>query len=219
MDFLPYTLNIDVPNQTEFYELYQKIYLKTIKHFDVVVGQEVQVKNAFYYTHDESRQNIRKEHEAALIEYDSIDAYELMGDLIEAGDQAAIDYLIELLMIQNPIDEVNFDDDNEKLQTAKRTYYYDESDESKFEKKEINGETIYSLPTMFVTIEAEKQKQSAKLTSADYDVHLLNSVLKVYFDAGESKLDAKYEKDLDKILNELTSHPFFGIENLRLCIL
>ena len=41
--FHPYTLNIDVPNQTEFYELYQKIYLKTIKHFDVVVGQEIQV--------------------------------------------------------------------------------------------------------------------------------------------------------------------------------
>jgi outer membrane protein OmpA-like peptidoglycan-associated protein len=210
--FLPYTLNIDVPNQTEFYELYQKIYLKTIKHFDVVVGQEVQVKNAFYYTHDESRQSIRKEHEAALIENDSIDAYELMGDLIEAGDQAAIDYLIELLMIENPIDEVNFDDDNEKLQTAKRTYYYDESDESKFEKKEVGGETIYSLPTMFVTIEAEKQKQSAKLTSADYNVHLLNSVLKVYFAAGESELETKYEEDLDQILKELKSHPFFGIE-------
>jgi len=72
--FLPYTLNIDVPNQTEFYELYQKIYLKTIKQFDVVVGQEVQVKNAFYYTQDESKESIRKEHEAALIEYDSIDA-------------------------------------------------------------------------------------------------------------------------------------------------
>jgi len=210
--FLPYTLNIDVPNQTEFYELYQKIYLKTIKHFDVVVGQEVQVKNAFYYTHDESRQSIRKEHEAALIQYDSIDAYELMGDLIEAGDQAAIDYLIELLMIDNPIDEVNFEDDNEKLQSAKRTYYYDESDESKFERKEVDGETIYSLPTMFVTIEAERQKQSAKLTSADYNVHLLNKVLKVYFDAGESALDMKYENDLDQILKELKSHPYFGVE-------
>ena len=85
--FHPYTLNIDVPNQTEFYELYQKIYLKTIKHFDVVVGQEIQVKNAFYYTHDESRASIRKEHEAALIEYDSIDAYELMGDLIALAFQ------------------------------------------------------------------------------------------------------------------------------------
>lgn len=210
--FLPYTLNIDVPNQTEFYELYQKIYLKTIKHFDVVVGQEVHVKNAFYYTHDESKESIRMEHEAALIEYDSIDAYELMGDLIEAGDQGAIDYLIELLMIENPIDEVDFDDGNAKLQTAKRTYYYDESDESKFEKKEVGGETIYSLPTMFVTIEAEKQKQGAKLTSADYNVHLLSEVLKVYFAAGESAFDKKYEKDLDVILNHLNEHPNLGVE-------
>jgi outer membrane protein OmpA-like peptidoglycan-associated protein len=210
--FLPYTLNIDVPNQTEFYELYQKIFLKTIKHFDVVVGQEVQVKNAFYYTQDESRASIRREHEAALIEYDSIDAYELMGDLIEAGDQGAIDYLIELLMIKNPIDEVDFDDSNEKLQSAKRIYYYDESDEDKFEKKEVGGETIYSLPTMFVTIEAQQQRQNAKLTSADYNVHVLNRILKVYFEAGESALEQKYESDLDKILNELENHPNFGVE-------
>jgi outer membrane protein OmpA-like peptidoglycan-associated protein len=210
--FLPYTLNIDVPNQTEFYELYQKIYLKTIKHFDVVVGQEVQVKNAFYYTQDESRASIRREHEAALIEHDSIDAYELMGDLMEAADQGAIDYLIELLMIENPIDEVDFDDSNEKVQSAKRIYYYDESDESKFEKKEVGGETIYSLPTMFVTIEAQQQRQNAKLTSADYNVHVLNKVLKVYFEAGESALEKKYESDLDKILKELEEHPNFGVE-------
>ena len=210
--FLPYTLNIDVPNQTEFYELYQKIFLKTIKHFDVVVGQEVQVKNAFYYTHEEGVQNLRKEHEAALIEHDSIDVYELMGDLMEAGDQEAMDYLIELLLVENPIDEVDFDDNNEKLQSAKRTYYYDESDESKFEKKEVNGETIFSLPTMFVTIEAKEQKQNAKISSTDYDTHILNKNLKVYFKAGKSKLDAKYEKDLDIILQHLQDNPKFGVE-------
>lgn len=210
--FLPYTLNIDVPNQTEFYELYQKIYLKTIRHFDVIVGQEVQVKNAFYYTQEESRNSIRREHEAALIEYDSIDAYELMGDLIDAGDQAAIDYLLQLLMIKNPIDEINFDDNNEKLQSARRIYYYDESDESKFEKKGVNGDTIYSLPTMYVTIEAKEQKQNAKLTSSDYNMQMLGKVLKVYFNAGESTLDKKYEKDLDRILQELNSQSNFGVE-------
>ncbi len=210
--FLPYTLNIDVPNQTEFYELYQKIFLKTIKHFDVIVGQEVQVKNAFYYTQEESVESLRKEHEAALIEYDSIDVYELMGDLIEAGDQEAIDYLVGLLMIKNPIDEVNFSDDNEKLQSAKRIYYYDESDESKFEKKEVEGEVIYSLPTMFVTIEAQEQKQNAKLSSTDYDTQILSKVLNVYFSAGDSDLDKKYEKDLDLILNDLKEHPDFGVQ-------
>jgi hypothetical protein len=38
--FLPYTLNINVPNQTYFYELYQMVSLKTIKQFDVVVGRK-----------------------------------------------------------------------------------------------------------------------------------------------------------------------------------
>jgi outer membrane protein OmpA-like peptidoglycan-associated protein len=210
--FLPYTLNIDVPNQNEFYELYQKIYLKTIKHFDVIVGQEVQVKNAFYYSNEESVERMRQEHEATLIELDSIDAFELMGDLIEAGDQEAIDYLVELLMIKNPIEAVDFSDNNEKLQSARRIYYYDESDESKFEKKKIDGDTIYSLPTMYVTIEARLQKQNAKLSTADYDTHILENVLKVYFPAGVSELDKKYMEDLDRILKNLNDHPDFGVE-------
>ena len=210
--FLPYTVNIDVPNQTEFYELYQKIYLKTIKHFDVIVGQEVEVKNAFYKTHEESVETLRKKHEATLIEHDSIDAYGLMGDLIEAGDQAAIDYLIEVLLVKNPIDEVDFEDQNENLQSAKRVYYYDESDESKFEKKKVGGEIIFSLPTMFVTKEAKEQKESAKNSSSEYDKQLFTRVLNIYFNAGESKLDNKYEADLDLILAELKKYQGIGIE-------
>ncbi|MCK5700578.1 MAG: OmpA family protein, partial [Cyclobacteriaceae bacterium] len=209
--FLPYTLNIDVPNQTEFYELYQKIFLKTIKHFDVIVGQEVQIKNVFYNTHDESVESKRKEYEAGLIEYDSIDVYELMGSLIEAGDQTAIDYLYELMMVKTPIDKIDFNDNNENIQSAKRVYYYDESDESKFEKRKVGGEIIYSLPTMFVTKEAIEQKQAAQ-KSTTYNDELLTNVLKIYFNAGKSEFAKKYEKDLDLILSNLKKHADLGIE-------
>lgn len=210
--FLPYTLNIDVPNQTEFHELYQKIYLKTIRHFDVIVGQEVLVKNIFYKTHDESEETLRKRHEAALIEHDSVDVYGLMEDLIAAGDQVAIDYLIELVMLKNPIDEVNFEDQNENMQSAKRVYYYDESDESKFEQKKVGSEIIFSLPTMYVTKEAIEQKNLAKSSQTEYDKQLLTKVLNVYFNAGKSELDKKYEEDLNLILNELKKYPGIGIE-------
>ncbi len=210
--FLPYTLNIDVPNQTEFHELYQKIYLKTIRHFDVIVGQEVLVKNIFYKTHDESEETLRKRHEAALIEHDSVDVYGLMEDLIAAGDQVAIDYLIELVMLKNPIDEVNFEDQNENMQSAKRVYYYDESDESKFEQKKVGNEIIFSLPTMYVTKEAIEQKNLAKSSQTEYDKQLLTKVLNVYFNAGKSELDKKYEEDLNLILNELKKYPDIGIE-------
>lgn len=210
--FLAYTLNIDVPNQTEFHELYQKIYLKTIKHFDVVVGQEVHVSNAFYNTQKESMENQRIIHEASLIELDSIDAYGLMSDLIEAGDQAGIDYLLELIMVKNPIDKLDFDESNENFQFAKRVYYYDESDESKFEKKKIGDKIIYSLPTMYVTQEAREQKQNTKKSLTGNLEQVAIRELKIYFNAGKSELDKKYVKDLDIILNELKNYQDMGIE-------
>ncbi len=210
--FLPYTLNIEVPNQTEFYELYQKINLKTIKHFDVIVGQEVEIKNAFYKTREENVQDVRKEYEAALITHDSIDVYELMGDLIEAADQAGIDYIVELMMLENLIDDVDFNDSNEKIQTAKRIYYYDESDENKFDKQNVGDMIIYSLPTMFVSKEAKEQKNMTEKTSTNYNKHLLNKGLKIYFNAGVSNLNNKYEKDLDLIMKNIMQYPDLGIE-------
>lgn len=208
--FLPYTLNIDVPDQKEFYELYQKIFLKTIKHFDVVVGQEVEINNAFYNTQAEGVVSLRKEHEATLINSDSIDVYELMGQLMEAGDQSGMDYLVELIMIKNPIDSVDFA--NSQTQSARRVYYYDESDESKFEKKQVNGNVIYSLPTMCVTKEAEAQKLSIAQPNNQTITHISNEALKIYFTAGKSDLDSKYESNLKIILDDLTKNANWGIE-------
>ena len=211
--FLPYTLNVDIPNQSYFYELYQKILLKTIKHFDIVVGQEVEVKNAFYDSHEDEVASMRKEHEAALIDSDSIDVFTLMGDLIEAGDSEGMDYLISLILMSNPIDDVDFNEEtNDKIQTAKRTYYYDESDESKFEKKNIDGETILSLPTMFVAKEAEEQQDNDQAELVKIDPKLLSASLKVYFSVGKSELDQKYNEQLDEILAVLKKNPSLGVE-------
>jgi outer membrane protein OmpA-like peptidoglycan-associated protein len=186
--------------------------LKTIKHFDVVVGQEIEVKNAFYNTHGEEKQDIRKEYEAGLIQGDSIDVYELMGSLMEAADQEAIDYLLELVMRTDPIDKVDFDENNQNLQSATRVYYYDESDSSKFESKMVDGKEILSLPTMFVTKAAEEQKNKPKTAIKSYDPSVLNKHVKVYFDAGKSDLDPKYLKDLDGLLTLLTKYNELGIE-------
>lgn len=209
--FLPYTLNINIPGQTYFYELYQKILLKTIKQFDVVVGQEVEVKNAFYDTHQEAVTDLRKTHEAALVRSDSIDVYEMMNDLIAAGDDAGIDYLVDLIQMSTPIENVNFEN-AESVEAANRIYYYDESDESKFEKKIVDGKTIFSLPTFFVTEEAEKQKNAKAEKSKSYDENLLAKNEKIYFDAGKSELKAEYTDNLDEILNILKNNPDLGVQ-------
>jgi outer membrane protein OmpA-like peptidoglycan-associated protein len=213
--FLPYTFNIDIPNQTYFYELFQKISLKTIKQFDVVVGQEIEVKNAFYNTQEEQKSAARKEHEAQLVASDSIDAYVLMSQLIEAEDQEGVDYLLELIMMNNKIDEVNFDEiENEKLQAAQRIYYYDESDESKFEQKKVGEDLVFSLPTMYVTklAEEQKKKRASKEKPINYDPRLLLKTVKVYFGAGGSDLNEKYYPELDNVLFILREHPELGVE-------
>ncbi len=210
--FLPYTLNINVPNQDYFYELYQMINLKTIKQFDVVVGQEVQVKNAFYDTEQDVKADLRKTHEAKLVQTGNVDVYDMMIDLMAAGDKEGIDYLVSLLNHTDPIESVEFDEKkNSKIEVAARTYYYDESDESKFEQKNVGGKTIFSLPTMVVSEEIKKAKEqpAAKSTA---DPAALAKGAKIYFDAGKSELKAQYNTDLDNILAVLNKHPDLGVE-------
>src|SRR5690606_27372564 len=195
--FLPYTLNIHIPNQSYFYELFQQISLKTIKQFDVVVGQEVSVKNAFYDTNQDVKASLRKNHEAKLVQDGNVDVYDMMIDLMAAGDQEGIAYLVDLIQMQNSIDEVNFnEEENTKLEVASRTYYYDESDESKFEKKNVDGKVIFSLPTFRVTDDAKKDKTQP---AAAVDKALLNRMVKIYFDAGKSDLKQQYNAGLDDI--------------------
>ncbi|MDH5475705.1 MAG: OmpA family protein [Cyclobacteriaceae bacterium] len=213
--YLPYTLNIDIPNQTYFYQLYQQIYLKTIKQFGVVVGQEVEIKNAFYDTYQEHLEDVKKSHEAGLVQNDSIDVYEMMNDLIASDDQEGVEYLLELIQLATPIETVDFSSlDAEKMQEATRTYFYDESDESKFEQRQVGDETIFSLPTMYVTEEAEKQKiEKEKIKERiNYDKALLDKIVKVYFGSGVSTVDPKYNAQLDEILTILNENEGLGVE-------
>ena len=210
--FLPYTLNINVPNQDYFYELYQLINLKTIKQFDVVVGQEVQVKNAFYDTDQDVKADLRKTHEAKLVQSGNVDVYDMMLDLIASGDKEGIEYLVGLIEHTDPIEGVEFDEKkNSKIEVASRTYYYDESDESKFEQKNVGGKTIFSLPTMIVAEEVKRQKEEKK-TSSGFDKAVLSKISKIYFDAGKSDLKAQYNAELDNMLTTLNKYPDLGIE-------
>lgn len=210
--FLPYTLNINVPNQTYFYELYQLINLKTIKQFDVVVGQEVQVKNAFYDTDQDVKADLRKTHEAKLVQSGNVDVYDMMLDLMASDDKEGIAYLTDLIQQKDPVEDVVFDETkNKKIEVAARTYYYDESDESKFEQKQVDGKTIFSLPTFMVNEEVKRQKEQAAKVSK-FDKAALTKLVKVYFDAGKSDLKAQYSTQLDQILAELGKYPDLGVE-------
>jgi len=137
----------------------------------------------------------------------------MMLDLMASDDKAGIDYIVDLINMKDPIDEVNFDEkQNSKIEVATRTYYYDKSDESKFEQKNVDGKTIFSLPTMKVNEEAKRQKEQPDKKSGSYDKSVLNKSSKIYFDAGKSDMKAQYNAELDNILNVLNKYPDLGVE-------
>jgi len=211
--YLPYTLNINVPNQTYFYELYQKINLKLIKQFDVVVGQEVSVNNAFYDTKQEDSYSPRQANEAMLVQSDSLDVYDMMDAIIAAEDTAAFNYMMDLMYTVNPIENVDFEANEDAMEIASRTYYYDESDTTTLKSRVVEGETIYSLPTMYVTEEAEKQKMEKKeKPTPTYDKSLLEPVYKIYFDVGAAEFDDKYQSKLQEIYQHLQENETLGIQ-------
>lgn len=211
--FMPYTININVPNQNYFYELYQHIHLKPIMQFDVVVGQEVEVKNAFFDHQHDIKIDPKMANEAMLVKSDSLDMFDLMEAVIASNDDVAFDYLLDLMYATNPVDMVDFDSDQiEEVEAAKRTYYYDESDESTLEAKVVGSETIYTLPTMFVTELAKKQKEENKNMTVAYDKSLLKPIYKLYFDVDQSALKAEYHAQLQEIMSTLKAYENLGIE-------
>ncbi|MBK6263509.1 PD40 domain-containing protein [Marivirga sp. S37H4] len=211
--YLPYTLNINIPNQTYFYELYQKINLNLIKQFDVVVGQEVSVNNAFFDTGQGGQYSPRQTNEAMLIENDSIDVYDMLDAMIATEDTTAFNYLMELMYSVNPIDDVDFSENTDDMEIASRTYYYDESDTTTLKSRVVEGETIYSLPTMYVTEEARRQKEEKeKQVIANYDKSLLEPVYKIYFDVGKAKYNDKYTQVLQEINDHLKANDQLGIQ-------
>jgi outer membrane protein OmpA-like peptidoglycan-associated protein len=98
------------------------------------------------------------------------------------------------------------------MQSAKRLYYYDESDESKFEKKKVDEEIIYSLPTLYVAREAELQKEVKTSAPVKYDPSLLTREYRVYFAVNQSGLDPKYQPMLEEVLAHLSGQPGLGVE-------
>jgi len=210
--FLPYTLNVNIPNQTYFYELYQQVSLKSIKQFDVVVGQEVEVKNAFYDTDAEVKTELRKSNEAKLVQTGKVDVYEMMLDLMASNDKEGIEYLTSLIEHTDPIGGVNFNEkENSKIDVVSRTFYFDESDESKFEQKKVDGKVVFSLPTVNITEELKSKKAGVKPAAA-FDKNALTKFSKVFFDQGKSELKSIYNKELDGILAALIQNPVLGVE-------
>ena len=95
--------------------------------------------------------------ESRLIKQDSIDVYDIMDGIISTSDTVALEYLLDLMYTSTPHRSLDFDSDDPNIESAGRKFFYDESGEHNLEMKIAGTDTIYTLPTFFVTEEANKK--------------------------------------------------------------
>jgi outer membrane protein OmpA-like peptidoglycan-associated protein len=133
---------------------------------------------------------------------DSLDTYELLDNIIAAGDKVAFDYFLDLIYANNPIENVDFSATSD-AKSSKVAYFNDE----KLEPVLINGVPFYTIPAVNM-IDAPTEKMEAKVKPA-VDI---KKIAKVYFETNKSNLQTSYYAELDQLITMLKNNPSLGIE-------
>lgn len=141
--FLPQLVNIYVPNQSYFYELFQEIHLKPITTLGKVIGEEVTVKNTFY--------DVLSLNENSLTENSTKDKnYEalinLIEDIINTTDSiklAELDFKTENLYNHSNGNKTNSRNYSNLLDLVKKAI--ETTDSTTLEL--LNSQTIYDAKT------------------------------------------------------------------------
>lgn len=210
-DFLPQIINIYIPNQTSFYELFQEIKLYPVTSLGKVIGEQISVNNTFYNIYETSfADSILNEHEE-----DSTKDYgqllQIVEDLINTTDSMGIElldnqYSIERQQNDSSVMQSNYDklfklveqaiettdsvslailDENTLYnEESMQTYFYS-SDESTTDLNPyvINGDTIYTAPPLSTS---SNDKKSSFIMSRD-------KLLKKNTEKQEVEVDEKAE--------------------------
>lgn len=227
--YLPNPINIYVPNQTRFYELFQEITLQPVKGIDdSTIGHEISVKN-FFEPSDKGAENEDKlkdlqtklaiskdkQNEKSydpLIDmiFESINTQDSVGiykindrakelDTIARKDPLR-DLIDELLEKEDTIDLSEIEVDSSA--TSKSTYIYS-SDDNELESIYLDGDTLHVLPEM----ESRKNPDSLDQVKTEPYAYMFNKdTVKTVEYGGVDRLllrmNISYDVNGDEIKNE-----------------
>lgn len=204
--FLPYLVNINVPNQNYFYELYQEIELKAIRKAGKIVGQEISVKNVFTDVEKDSTLA-----DPSKFGANNLDLYELMENIIAASDSVALDFLLDVMYKNGPDLTVV------PSEPMKGTYYYDDPN-GKLKPVMINGDTIYTLPSLAnappPSIADNLGRLTPSVTKEDITAKTVfkpNLTYIFYFKSNGTELGKEAIPELEKLNDYLKKNPNYGI--------
>jgi outer membrane protein OmpA-like peptidoglycan-associated protein len=196
--YKPYLVNIHVPNQTYFYELYQEILLNPVTKDGKVVGQEISVKNAFY--------DVEKDAEPGTVKSNNSDIFALMGNIMSASDSAALKALLEVAY-SDPVD-VSTIAKNEVA--VGNTYMYADAS-GKLQPLVVGSDTLYTMAALN-TADLYKTNNKPKETITKETVIKPNQIYIVYFDTDKTNLKADATPELEKVYDFLKRNPKFGVK-------
>ena len=188
--YKPYLVNINVPNQNYFYELYQEVLLSPVMKDGKVVGQGIAVKNAF------------EDADKGKTDSNNGEVYAMMGKILSADDSSALGALLESVY-SDPTDIAKMTSD-EKATEAK--YIYNDAS-GKMQATKVGKETIYTMSAL-----------DTKAANAKKEVITQTTVLKagkvyiVYFDTDKVDLKADAKPELDKIHDFLKKNPTYSVK-------
>jgi outer membrane protein OmpA-like peptidoglycan-associated protein len=199
--YLPYLVNINIPNQTYFYEMYQEIILQKKIVNNQEVGQEISVTNAFF--------DVRKEvsDDPVAFSEKKLDLYDLMDDIIASEDSTALNYLLELMYDDEPVDLKEVVSPQESVQV---TFFYNAPD-GKLKPLEVAGQTILALDK----VETDKNR---KKEEEDYSINqgpiLKNKTYTAFFESNQFELNSRALEELVRFADFVKANKEVGIQIL-----
>ncbi|KOY85350.1 hypothetical protein AD998_03540 [bacterium 336/3] len=188
--YLPYLVNINIPNQDYFHELYQEITLKKKIENGKEVGQEITIKSDF----DPERDNPNN------FQGRDLDLYDMMEDIIESQDSVALNYLLDVIYKNKNID--NKENGVAAKDAVQVTYMYTD-DKGQLKPYKVGNETIMTLE---------------KVETDDYSVNsgeiILNKSYTAYFDSKSTQLNARAKQEMKRFADYLKQKPKVGVQIL-----
>lgn len=222
-----HNINIYVPNQSYFYELYQEILLNPVlDNSQQQVGERITVRNAFYDTKSEELSEAG-EVKAEMVEKNRSELLEMVNTLASQDDdpekEKEMDKALSKIYFsteQDKLDESQYRKDNETSEETQREYIYNEMKEEM--RVLASGDTIYTLPTLLTSTKTEsiakgKEKELKKFDlSKEEDKIALpevktNDAEILYFTAKDKVLSPESQKKLDEVLKLMEKNDNLGV--------
>ncbi|WP_038029399.1 OmpA family protein [Thermonema rossianum] len=195
--YLPYLVNISVPNQKYFYELYQEIRLSKKVVDDKEVAEQISITNVFEDVPEE-KQNPDEFGEQKL------DLYDLMEDVIASEDSVAMNYLLSIMYEDAPLMEPVSDEKLAK-QPVEVVFFYEDA-KGQMQELKVGDETIKTLPRIRTDAASLEEDYSGNQGKVE-----LKKKYVAYFPVGEAQLDNRAKAELLKFIDYAKKHPEVGV--------